>query len=180
MSEKISPFDAAVQHVLEAVMFENWLRFYFITEKPGSPDSLSVAVPDQAQQRIQERYPHLYPLVLTLHAQPIDFETSRRALCTFVVTELEGKAIARDMGVKVFDSTTFQTELQLFNTWVQAHEDQLDRAFMDFGMWRSLFAEWRKSEAVQDFACQLNTAPLQNLVAPSGGVGEADVKVTVQ
>lgn len=167
MSEKISPFGTAVQHVLEAVMFENWLRFYFITEKPDNPDSLSLAVPEQAVARIQERYPQLYPMVLLLNAQEIDFELSRRALCTFVVTELEGKVIASDMGVKVFDSTTFQTEMHLFNTWVQAHEDQLDKAFMDFGMWRSLYAEWRKSEAVQDFARQLNSAPLQNLADPA-------------
>lgn len=177
MSDKLSPFGAAVQHVLEAVMFENWLRFYFITEKPDNPDSLSLAVPEQALLRIQERYPQLYPMVLLLNAQEIDFESSRRALCTFVVTELEGKVIASDMGVKVFDSTTFQTEMQLFNTWVQAHEDQLDKGFMDFGMWRSLFAEWRKSEAVQDFAQQLNSAPLQNLAGPSN---MEDTEKTVQ
>lgn len=163
MSKKLSPFNAAVQQVLEAVIFENWLRFYFITEKADAPEDLYLAVPEQAVQRIQELYPHLYPMVLALNSQNIDFETSRRALCTFVVTELDGKSIPSEMGVKVFDSTTFQTEMHLFNTWVQAHEPQLDKAFMDFGMWLSLFAEWRNSEAVKDWATQLNTAPLQNL-----------------
>lgn len=165
MSEKLSPFANAVQHVLEAVIFENWLRFYFISEKPDAPDDLFLAVPEQAMQRIQEQYPHMYPMALALNTQAIDFETSRRTLCTFVVTELDGKVIPAEMGVKVFDSTTFQTEMQLFNTWVQAHEEQLDRAFMDFGMWRSLFAEWRTSDAVKEWATQLNTTPLQNLAS---------------
>lgn len=167
MSEKLSPFAAAVQHVLEAVIFENWLRFYFISEKPDQPEELFIAVPDQALQRIQELYPHLYPLVLQLNLQAIDFETSRRALCTYVVTELDGKKIPAEMGGKVFDSTTFQTEMHLFNTWVQAHEQQLDQSFMDFGMWRSLFAEWRTADAVKEWAAQLNTAALQNLSAVS-------------
>lgn len=178
MSGKLSPFSAAVQQVLEAVIFENWLRFYFITEKTDSPkdtspDELYLAVPEQAMQRIQELYPHLYPMALDLNAKAIDFETSRRALCTFVVTELDGKVIPNEMGAKVFDSTTFQTEMHLFNTWVQAHESQLDKAFMDFGMWRSLFAEWRNSEAVKDWATQLNTAALHNLAdtpQPTGTV----------
>ncbi|MEG2173416.1 MAG: hypothetical protein RRY29_09175 [Desulfovibrionaceae bacterium] len=163
MSEKLSPFAAAVQHVLEAVIFENWLRFYFISEKPNNPDDLYIAIPDQALQRIREQYPHMYPMALTLNAQTIDFETSRRTLCTFVATELDGKIIPSDMGPKVFDSSTFQTEMQLFNTWVQAHEDQLDRAFMDFGMWRSLFAAWRNSDAVKEWATQLNTTALHTL-----------------
>lgn len=162
MAEKLSPFASAVQQVLEAVVFENWLRFYFISEQPGQADLLYISIPDQAMQRIQELYPHLAPLAHSMNAQVINFETSRAALCTFVATELDGKRIPTEMSAKVFDSTTFQTEMQLFNTWVQAHESQLDKAFMDFGMWRSLFAAWRKSDAVLEWAAQIHASALQN------------------
>ena len=37
MPEQQEQFQNAVFQVLEAVMFENWLRFYFITEKPDAP-----------------------------------------------------------------------------------------------------------------------------------------------
>ena len=43
--------------VLESVMFENWLRFYFITEKPDAPTAkdgqpaLFIAVPVKGMVR---------------------------------------------------------------------------------------------------------------------------------
>lgn len=49
----------------------------------------------------------------------------------------------------IFDSATFQVQMQLFNAWVQMHEEQLDRNFVDFGGWQKLFDDWR------------NTAPLR-------------------
>lgn len=180
MSQALSQpkaFAQAVQYILEAVMFENWMRFYFITEKPGSDneDKLFIAVPEQGMQRMEELYPHLLPLAQALNGKEIDFETSRSAVCTYVVTEVDGKRVPRNMSDMVFDSATFQTELQLFNTWVQAHEEQLDQNFMEFGQWRKLFAEWRSSEQVKDWAAKMNAAGLQGSAADS----DAD-KGTVQ
>lgn len=174
MADKLSPFASAVQQVLEAVIFENWLRFYFISEKPDAADELYVTIPEQAMQRIQELYPHLAPLAHSMNAKVIDFETSRTALCTFVATELDGKRMPTDMSAKVFDSTSFQTEMQLFNTWVQAHEAQLDKAFMDFGMWRSLFAAWRTSDAVKEWAAEVHAASLRR------GTDSPDTPQTIQ
>lgn len=158
MSKEAQVFAKAVQDILEAVMFENWLRFYFITEKPESPGSLFIAIPEQGMKRIEELYPHMHSLAEEVNGKEITFETSRAALCTFVVTELDGKRIPRNMADMVFDSSTFQVEMQLFNTWVQGHEAQLDEGFLDFGMWRKLFAEWRAQEAVNEWATQLIAA----------------------
>lgn len=163
MSSQLSPFADAVQKVLEVVMFENWLRFYFITEKPDEADRLFLAVPEQGMTRMRELYPHLSPMAEELNGREIDFDTSRTAVCTYVLTALEGKTIPRDMAATVFDSTTFQTEMQLFNTWVQAHEAQLDKNFLDFGTWRGLFAQWRASDAVKDLALQLNAPGVQKI-----------------
>lgn len=164
-------FGEAVQHIMEAVMFENWLRFYFITEKPGASEAegaLFIAVPEQGMTRMEELYPHLLPLAQSLNGKEIDFETSRSALCTYVVSEVDGKRVPRNMSDLVFDSSTFQTELQLFNSWVQAHEEQLDKGFLEFGMWRKLFAEWRNSDQLKEWAEQMNAAGLQ------GGAPEKD------
>jgi len=49
----------------------------------------------------------------------------------------------------VFGSTTFQNEIQLFGVWVQTHEEQLDKGFLDFATWKALFAEWRNSDKVK-------------------------------
>lgn len=158
MSKEAQVFAKAVKDILEAVMFENWLRFYFITEKPNTPDALFMGIPDQGMQRIAELYPHLRALAEELNGKEITFETSRAALCTFVVTEIDGKRIPRNMADMVFDSSTFQVEMQLFNTWVQGHEAQLDQGFLDFGAWRRLYTEWRAQEAVNDWATQLLAA----------------------
>ena len=61
-------FQNAVLRILETVMFENWIRFYFLTEKldapveEGAEKPLFVAIPEQGMQRIKELYPDLLPL----------------------------------------------------------------------------------------------------------------------
>lgn len=67
MPEQQEQFQKSVLQVLEAVMFENWLRFYFIIEKPDAPADengekpLLLAVPEKGMERIKEHYPHLLP-----------------------------------------------------------------------------------------------------------------------
>ena len=43
MPEPQSQFQSAVASMIEAVMFENWLRFYFISEKPDAASARLVA-----------------------------------------------------------------------------------------------------------------------------------------
>ncbi|MBQ9406421.1 MAG: hypothetical protein IJU37_06770 [Desulfovibrio sp.] len=161
MPQEQEKFQHAVFSVLEAVMFENWLRFYFISEKPDAPADkdgqkpLFVAVPDKGMQRIKELYPHLLPLAEEVNGKEITFEISRAAVCNFVLLHLDGKIMERNTAAMIFDSTLFQVHMQLFHTWVQVHEDQLDREFLDFGAWRNLFDQWRESKAARDLAEKL-------------------------
>ncbi len=151
-------FQNSVRQILEAVMFENWLRFYFITEQEGN--RLTLAVPEQGMARLKELHPHLVPLAEEVNGKEISFELSRQAVCTFVVTQIDGQAMPRNMADLVFDSSSFQLEMQLFNNWVQAHEDQLDAHFLDFAAWKRLFAEWRNSDKVRIWAASLESAAL--------------------
>jgi len=156
-------FRLGVETVLEVVIFENWIRFYFISENPDQKDSLIVVIPEKAAQRISERYPNFLALAESMNGKEIDFETSRQAICTHVFEHIDGKTIGKNMGVTIFASITFQTEMQLFNSWVQTHESQLDKKFFDFGAWKELFAKWRKTDEVESWATQINTAPLKDL-----------------
>lgn len=168
MSEAPNEFRAAVQQALEAVMFESWLRFYFIEELPAAGDAgekapeapagaerLAIRVPEKGMARIAELYPNLLPLAESMNGHEVDFETSRRAVCTFVLGHLDGKTMPRDMATVVFESATFQTELQLFHTWLQLHEAQLDQGFQEFGAWRGLFAQWRATPGARELAEKL-------------------------
>lgn len=161
MPQPQEEFQKAVWQVLEAVMFENWLRFYFISEKleaqegPDGEPPLFLAVPEKGMERIGELYPHLYPLAYSMNGQELTFESSQRAICTFVLEHLDGKHMARDTAGTVFNSTTFQVQLQLFNAWVQMHEDQLDKGFVEFGAWRNLFSQWRETPGAAELAGKL-------------------------
>ena len=161
MPQPQEDFQNAVWHVLEAVMFENWLRFYFISEKPDAPAGpdgevpLFLAVPEKGMERIAELYPHLQPLARDMNGQELSFESSQRAVCAFVLEHLDGKLMPRDTAGSIFNSSTFQVQMQLFNAWVQMHEDQLDQGFLEFGAWRKLFAQWRESPGAADLAGKL-------------------------
>ena len=144
MPEQQEQFQNAVFQVLEAVMFENWLRFYFISEKP-----------EKGMERIKELYPHLLPLAEDMNGREVDFETSRRAVCTFVLDNLDGKSLPKDMTSTIFESATFQVQMQLFNAWVQMHESQLDQGFLEFGAWRKLFTQWRETPGAKELANRL-------------------------
>ncbi|MDR3319765.1 MAG: hypothetical protein LBS77_02205 [Desulfovibrio sp.] len=152
-------FRESVMQILEAVMFENWLRFYFIAEKTDATHSedvpLFIAVPDKGMERIRKDYAHLLPMAEAINEKEADFKTSRRAVCTFVMEQLDGKTMSKNTAPIILESATFQAQLQLFNLWVQSHEAQLDENFLEFSTWRSLFAEWRKSPDVRSLEDKL-------------------------
>ena len=173
MPEAQEQFQTGVAKVLEAVMFENWLRFYFISEKPDAPagrdgqPALFIAIPVKGMERISQLFPRLLPMAEELNGQEVSFETSRRAVCNFVLAHVDGQVIARDSAAMIFESATFQVQMQLFNTWVQMHEDQLDRGFTEFGAWRKLFDEWRQTPGARELAEKL-TISIQGAPATGG------------
>jgi len=138
----------AVKDVAEIMEFENWLRFYFVKEEG---DTLFLHVPEQAFARIQELYPHLAGLVEELNNKAIDYETSISMVCQFVVRSLDGLKYPAGLVPEVFDNTDFQDEMQLFNSWTQSHEAQLDQGFLDFNTWVELYTAWKTSSEVKDF-----------------------------
>ena len=136
----------AVADVAEVMQFENWLRFYFVKDEDGT---LYLRVPEQAQERITEKYPHLAPLMEEVKDTAVTYESSMNSVCEFVARNLDGEKFPMGTVSQIFGTPEFQTEMQLFNLWAQAHEDQLDQAFLDFAMWSELFQKWKSSEEVR-------------------------------
>ena len=146
-------FQAAVAEVLKVVIFENWLRFYFIAG--DGDEDLRIELPEKSVQKITELYPDLAPLAEKLNGKAIDLESSRAAVLTFILDFLDGRKLERGLAQSILSSSTFQTGLQLFNTWVQLHETQLDQHFLDFGTWLKLFREWEEGPGGQEVAARL-------------------------
>ena len=161
MPREQEDFQNAVFQILEAVMFENWLRFYFIVEKSppiadaGEDRALFLAVPEKGMERIRKDYPHLLPIVAAMNGQELSFTISRQAVCKFVVEHLDGKTMPRNAAAIVLDSQAFQTQMQLFHAWVQLHEQQLEENFLSFEDWRRIFLQWRESPGARELSEKL-------------------------
>ena len=77
----------AQHRVAEIVMFENWLRFYFIAEED---DKLFIRIPTQAMEKLHANYPKLVGLAERLNGEEIDHKTSMQAVVMFTATEMNG------------------------------------------------------------------------------------------
>ena len=156
MANEREQFNNAISKIIEAVMFENWLRFYFITpmqDENGTDDNtehLFLTLPDKAFKKIEELYPDLLPIVSFMNKKELSFELSQQTICTYIVENIDGNIIPRDTAQSIMNSMAFQTELDLFNTWLSLHQDQLEQGFSDFSAWRDMFSEWEKSKSGQD------------------------------
>ena len=153
-------FESAIKRISEVVMFENWLRFYFIAEEG---EKLFIRLPEQAIDRLRIKYSNLYGLAERLNNTEIDHKTSLNAVCLFVASEIGGVALPEDLIGRVFDSPRFHIELQLFSSWVQAHEEQLDESFMEFSLWQKMYVEWKSTDSVQDYIKTLTNGTHRNV-----------------
>lgn len=145
-------FANAVERIAEAVMFENWMRFYFISEEG---EALFLRLPEKAMEQLQKRYASLYGLAEYLNNAEISHEASLKAVCMFVSGGLDGRALPESLTLKVFDSPAFHLELQLFGSWVQAHEEKLDERFLEFSQWREMYSAWKDTDEVRQYRQKL-------------------------
>ncbi len=164
----IDNFITAVQELCEVLMFENWLRFYFISETEKG--ELIIQIPEEGMKRIEEAHPRLFPLAEQLNNEIITAASSQQAICTHIAARIDGNTMREGLASTVFDSRTFHIEHQVFNVWVQNHEEQLDQQFLDFATWRALYAEWHNSEEVQAQIAALRDAAERTVDADSSAV----------
>ena len=143
MPEEQERFHNAVAAMLNSVMFENWLRFYFLREDEVSEGKyvLSIAIPEKALDRIRERFFEFYPMAEELNGRELTLDVSRSAVCNFIRDTYEGDLIPQGSLSAYFDTHAFQIGLQLFNIWVQAYEQSLEQNFLDLADWQNAFAQ---------------------------------------
>ena len=167
MPEAQEKFQQAVKDVLSGVMFENWLRFYFISEVEGEKDAegnpkLAIVIPEKGMEKIKELYPRMLSMAEDVNGKEASFATSQSAVCTWVACEVDGKSVQQGTSQALVDSRAFQTASTLFNIWVQAYEQQLDQQFLDFGQWVKRFETWRASDQGKDMEMKIE------MQAPTG------------
>ena len=158
----IADFTEALNRISEVVMFENWLRFYFISEED---EKLFIRIPEQAMGKLRDKYPGLAGLAEELNNTEVDHKSSLAAVCLFVANDLEGITLNESTIGQVLDSPRFHLELQLFGFWVQSHEEQLDEAFIEFSVWQEEYRAWKRTDKVKEFAESLALSFQRNVRA---------------
>jgi hypothetical protein len=163
---QINKLDDAVREVAEVFQFEQWMRFYFLKEEEG--DKLRLEVPEEMVRRVEEKTPHLKELLDEMNHDLVDYETSQKAVCSFVGTHIEGVKHSPYLVPKVFDSKDFKLEMYLFNLWLKAFEERFDiEPDKGFDEWQELYAEWRETDEVKKYIQELDSAATPSMGEPA-------------
>jgi hypothetical protein len=147
--------EQAVEAIFRVFMAEHWARFYHAVEQDGV---VSLDVPEDVLAKMAVEDAGLAGFLRELNGQPLDEETSRRAIGEHVFRTLEGGAFPQGTVAKAFDSKDFGLTMRLFSVWLSGHEALLDVEDLPLAEWGRLFAAWRQDPAVLRFAESLAAA----------------------
>lgn len=139
-----------LQHAVNLVFFEQWLRFYFIAEEGGK---LYIRMPDKELTKVRALYPELIAVADALNNREIDHQAAMDALCQSMMTG--PYALSGAQWAEILAGKDFRLTLQLMSFWVQADEDSLDSRTMTFHDWKGRFQAWRENPSVKAYAAQL-------------------------
>ncbi|MEF2143807.1 MAG: hypothetical protein V3573_00045 [Desulfovibrionaceae bacterium] len=142
----------ASKEAVRVMMFEQWLRFYFLQEQDGV---LRVHIPDENLEKIGKQQAELLPLAEMLNGEEITYEKCQTMVCSFLATFLDGKHYASEVLPKAFDSKGFKVDMYMFQVWNKGHESYLDERFHDFEEWEEMIREWSKLEEVVTYRKKL-------------------------
>jgi len=142
----------AIKDAVEIFQFDQWLRFYFVTDKD---DRLWIEIPEDKLRKIEEAHPDLFRFADMVNNAELDYKRSQDNVCTFVAARLDGQKYESTVLPQVFDDARFKVEMYLFNVWLKMHEPHLDEAFMDFAEWMEMYEGWTSLDEVKEYRTKL-------------------------
>lgn len=158
----------AVRDIAEVVIFENWLRYYFVAEE--GDEKLTLKVPEDTMAEIKDKHEHLYPVAEMLNNEEIDYQRSQEVVCSFVARQFDGSKYHTGAIPKAFDSSDLKVELHLFGLWQEAHQQRLDDERLNFEDFSDFFTKWRDTDEVQNYReSLLKSAAKQKAACSSPG-----------
>lgn len=131
--------EKAQKAILEAMFFENWLRYHFLVEDPDAEASLKI--PEAAWKKIKAHTPRLELIARELDQKPVSFENSRAALLTFLAHWREEENASLSQCREILLDPAFQEELENQQTWLSLH--QISLPSLDFREWQHLYQTWK-------------------------------------
>lgn len=140
---------------LEALRYEQWLRFSFLKDSPGAEGAV-LAVPEDAARLSRCEQPHLVEILEELQGREISMERSREAIFRLLkkrfglTEEALGEAAAA-----LANDVDFSRQIDFFQGWVQELADgegqgECLNVAPSFREWEEAFQSWLQKGAGQN------------------------------
>ena len=142
----------ALNDTVKVFHFEFWLRYYFIEEREGK---LYISLTEEQLNQMQSQFPDYWELAERVKDKPLSPELSQRAVVEFLQLNFEGNRFPVNTIPKILDSKDFSTEMYLFDTWINLHEDQLMQKIYGFDHWMHVYEEWKETDQARQLAQSL-------------------------
>ena len=129
---KAEHFGNGVEVLLEAVLFEQWIRFCWIVEEA---DGCLVRIPEAELAAVGESYPRFRPLLQSLNNRPVDAERSCAAVLDY------GRNCLGSELDRVLASPLFQEQVARLHLWLARKGEELEDSRPSFAAWKALVAQ---------------------------------------
>ena len=148
-------------HFLEAMRYEQWLRFYFLEDAPQTGSLAAVIVlPEDALARTRREEPQFAELREGLLGQEVAMERSRDLMFRYLGGRtglVPGSAAFAEAMTSLGDDVAFRRRLDLFQGWVQeladgdteipgSAGDDGQNAAPSFRAWEAAFRAWAEQQ----------------------------------
>ena len=121
----------AMSSLLDAVIFEQWVRFSWIDEdKYGD---FCILVPEPTVQELAEDYPQYKELLAQLNGTIVDPEMACSAVLGYA------QATLGEYSMPVLEHPEFQNMVGRFHQWLNDNVEMLDQEPQNFDQWCNLF-----------------------------------------
>ncbi len=121
----------AMSVLVDAVIFEQWLRFSWIEE--DEEGDFCVQIPEATVKELEADYPQYKGLIAQLNGTIVDADMACSAILGYAHATLGEHSMA------VLDHADFQNMVGNFHQWLNDNVEMLDQEPKNFDQWCDLF-----------------------------------------
>ena len=121
----------AMSTLLNAVIFEQWLRFSWIEE--DEEGDFCIQIPAETVSELVEDYPEYEGLIAQLNGTIVDADMACSAVLGYARSSLGEQSLA------VLEHNEFQNMVGRFHQWLNDNVEALDQDPKNFDQWCELF-----------------------------------------
>lgn len=121
----------AMSTLLNAVIFEQWLRFSWIEE--DEEGDFCIQIPAETVSELVEDYPEYEGLIAQLNGTIVDADMACSAVLGYA------RSLLGEQSLAVLEHNEFQNMVGRFHQWLNDNVEALDQDPKNFDQWCELF-----------------------------------------